>query len=85
MGSWHPGGLLWACLGMFGHVSESLGLSGSVQPCPYGNPIKCDYSVEFWVGWKRGGRARGACVGIHRTVNKDEFMYRNPGCTGIDL
>ena len=58
---------------------------GRVWPYPYGNPIKCDYSVAFLVAWKRGGRARGACVGIRRTVDKHKSMCRNPGCTDIDL
>ena len=74
-----------SALGVSGHVWACLGVSGSVWPCPYGNPIKCDYSVAFLVASKRGGRARGACVGFHRTVNKDENMYGIPRCTDIEL
>ena len=32
-----------------------------------------------------GGTARGTGGGIHRTVDKDDFMHRNPGCRDIEM
>ena len=36
-------------------------------------------------GGLEGGRARGACGGILRTVDKDGFMYGNPRCRDIEM
>ena len=71
-------GRVWACLGVSGRVWECLAVSILKSK-------EMHNSNAFLAAWEWGGTPRGAGGGIHRTVDKDGFMYGNPRCRDIEM